>query len=199
MTYCKYGKSRIFRMHFIIVYFRTRWLSNENKMHTKNPKQVSESAAVNCCTKISCVRKVGGPQTYENLVHTKCSGFTVGPILKSEATRNPDGNLFVKAWMEDACVSKNAKFRRLRSYLTGSYPIGKQTYFFEGIFPKSKWCSKAQDDVMEHALNYILIIIFFGKLQEERWCQVGWSILSIGLSSFVLFFGKYVPWNASLL
>ena len=40
--------------------FRTRRLPYENKMHTKNSKQVRESAAVSGCTKIPCVRKVEG-------------------------------------------------------------------------------------------------------------------------------------------
>ena len=57
----QYCKSRIFRMHFIssISYAAA---SVRNKMRTKNSKQVRESAAISGCTKISCIRKVGGPK-----------------------------------------------------------------------------------------------------------------------------------------
>ena len=60
-----YCKSRIFRMHFIFVYFVCGGVHKKNRMHTKNAKQVIESAAVSDCTKIPCVRKV------RDLQHTK--------------------------------------------------------------------------------------------------------------------------------
>ena len=169
--------------------FRTRWLSNENKMHTKNPKQVSESAAASGENFMHT--KGWRSPTCEKLVHPKYSGFTVGPAHKSQATRNPDGNLFVKAWMEDARVSKNAKFRRLCSYLRGSYPIGMQTYFFEGIFPKSKWCSgKLRMTSWSMLLTIYIILYSLANCKKKKRCQVGWSILSIGL--LLLFYSSTI-------
>ena len=46
--------------HFIFVYFVR---GGFRKMHTKNSKQVRESASVSGCTKVSCVRKVGPKDT----------------------------------------------------------------------------------------------------------------------------------------
>ena len=52
-----YCTSRIFRVHFNFVFFRTWRLPYENKMRTKGSKQVRERAAVRGCKKISCTVK----------------------------------------------------------------------------------------------------------------------------------------------
>ena len=65
-------------MHVIFVYFVRGGFRTKKKVHAKGTKQVRESAAVSGRTKISCVRKVGGPRIRKLSVYETfwiCSRF----------------------------------------------------------------------------------------------------------------------------
>ena len=72
-----YCKSRIFRMHFIFLYFVRDGFSTKIKIHTKSSKQVRESASGQWLYENCMHTKGRRSPTYGNLVHTKYSGFAV--------------------------------------------------------------------------------------------------------------------------
>ena len=72
-------------------------------MHTKNSKQVSESAAVSGCTKISCVRKAGVPRirkfsAYEIFWIYSTSFSQLPPTQRQVKNSHPDEEI---KWQDD--------------------------------------------------------------------------------------------------
>ena len=66
-------------------------------MHTKNSKQVQETAASQRLYENSMRTKGQSSSTYENLVHTKFSGFTVTSSKGLQLTSNFQEK-FPEAW-----------------------------------------------------------------------------------------------------